>query len=208
MPSTAVKEHPVSEPDKHEPDPAIPSLGTIDDSRRVPPPRRPAPPRPRPISTTDDIPPGAIAAFGIVALVALLLILTWGIPKGIDWYHHREGAWFTQWTATVADPVHAYLSEHTVGLPLTASSAFVIWLGVGIASLVLSWITGAVGARLTWIAHGACSVLMVWDASPAAGRPVAAALAVLAWTVCSSLAMRGLSLRPLIHLHNHNHPAR
>ncbi|WP_329156367.1 hypothetical protein OIU91_42955 (plasmid) [Streptomyces sp. NBC_01456] len=199
----------MSEPDKsREPDPAVPPLDTIPDSQRVPPPRRPAPPRPQPINAAADIPPGAIAAFGVVGLVALVLVLKWGIPKGIDWYHHQDWAWFTQWTATVADPVHAYLSAHTVGLPLTATSAFVIWQGVGIASLALSWFTGAVGARLTWTAHGACSVFMVWDASPAAGRPVAAALAVLAWTIGSFLALRGLSLRPLIHLHNHNHPAR
>ncbi|MFD4635501.1 hypothetical protein ACFVYR_37820 [Streptomyces sp. NPDC058284] len=69
------------------------------------------------------------------------------------------------------------LSTHTTDLPLTATSAFVIWQGVGIVSLVLSWFTGAVDARLTWTAHGACSVFMVWDAAPAAGRPVAAALA-------------------------------
>ncbi|MEV7082419.1 hypothetical protein AB0N88_28405 [Streptomyces sp. NPDC093516] len=198
----------MSEPDKHEPDPAIPPLDTIADNQRIPPPRRPAPPRPHPIKTADDIPTGAIAAVGIVGLVTLLLTLKWGIPKGIDWYHHQDWTWFTQWTATVTDPVHAYLNAHTVGLPLTATSAFAIWQGVGIASLVLSWLTGAVGARLTWIAHGACSVLMVFDASPAAGRPVAAALAVLAWTIGSLFALRGLSLRPLIHIHNHNHPAR
>ncbi|WP_432020270.1 hypothetical protein [Streptomyces sp. 1222.5] len=167
----------MSEPDKHEPDPAIPPLDTIDDSQRVPPPRRPAPPRPRPIKTTDDIPPGAIAAFGIVALVALLLTLKWGIPKGIDWYHHQDWAWFTQWTATIADPVHDYLSAHTVGLPLTATSAFVIWQGVGIVSLVLSWITGAVGARLTWAAHGACSVFMVWPAPATAACPASSSSA-------------------------------
>ncbi|MFE7675819.1 hypothetical protein ACFU5N_26890 [Streptomyces albidoflavus] len=196
----------MSEPDKH--DPATPPLDTIDDSQRIPPPRRPAPPRPHPIKTTDDIPTGAIAAFGIVALVALLLILQWGIPNVIDWYDHQDWAWFTQWTATVADPVHAYLAAHTVGLPLTATSAFVIWLGVGIVSLVLSWLSGTAGARLTWTAHGVCSVAMVWDAAPADGRPVAAALAVLAWTIGSLFALRGLSLRPLIHVHNHNHPSR
>lgn len=199
----------MTEPDKpREPDPSVPPLETIDDSQRVPPPRRPAPPRPQPIKAVDDVPPGAIAALTVVGLLALVLALKWGIPKGTDWYHHQDWSWFTQWTATVADPVHAYLSAHTAGLPLTASSAFVIWQGVGIASLALSWFTGAVGARLTWIAHGICSVLMVWDASPAAGRPVAAALAVIAWTIGSFFALRGMSLRPLINIHTHNHPAR
>ncbi|MFF8646509.1 hypothetical protein [Streptomyces sp. NPDC015345] len=140
----------MSEPDKHEPDksdPVIPPLNTIDDNDRIPPPRRPAPPRPRPIKAADDIPAGAIAVAAVIGVAALLIVFTKTIPQGIDWHHHQDWAWFTQWTATVADPVHDYLSAHTVGLPLTASSAFVIWQGVGAASLILSWITGAVGAR-------------------------------------------------------------
>ncbi|MFD9289603.1 hypothetical protein ACFWBV_15195 [Streptomyces sp. NPDC060030] len=199
----------MTEPNEpRKPDPAVPPLETIDDSQRIPRPRQPAAPRTEPIRTTEDVPPGAIAAFAVVGIIAVILTLKWGVPKAIDWYHHQDWSWFTQWTATVADPVHAYLTAHTAGLPLTASSAFVIWLGVGAVSLTMAWLTGAVGARLTWTAHGVCSVLMVWDASPAAGRPVAAALAVLAWTIGSFFALRGLSLRPRINIHNHNHPAR
>ncbi|MFJ3630354.1 hypothetical protein ACIPQ3_30120 [Streptomyces albidoflavus] len=199
----------MTEPDKpREPEPAVPPLTTIDDSQRVPRPRQPSAPQAAPIRAVDDVPTGAIAAVAVVGIIAVILALKWGVPKAIDWSDHQDWSWFTQWTATVTDPVHAYLSAHTAGLPLTASSAFVIWLGVGAASLVLAWLTGAVGARLTWIAHGVCSVAMVWDASPAAGRPVAAALAALAWTIGSVLALRGLSLRPRINIHTHNHPAR
>ncbi|MFE7614336.1 hypothetical protein [Streptomyces sp. NPDC057496] len=198
----------MSEPDQHDPGPAVPPLNTIDDSQRLPPPRRPAPPRPQPFKTPDDLPIGAIITVAIVGITALALLLKEGIPKGVDWYRHQDWAWFTQWTATIADPVHAYLTAHTAGLQLTASSAFGIWLGVGAVSLVLSWLTGAAGARLTWTAHGLCTAAMVWDASPATGRPVATALTVLAWTIGSVLALRGLSLRPRINIHNHNHPAR
>ncbi|WP_331722616.1 hypothetical protein [Streptomyces sp. NBC_00122] len=199
----------MTEPNQpRKPDPAVPPLETIDDSQRIPRPRKPSAPPTEPIRTSDDLPPGAIAAFAVVGIIAVVLTLKWGVPKVIDWYHHQDWSWFTQWTATVADPVHAYLAAHTAGLPLTASSAFLIWLGVGAVSLALAWLTGAVGARLTWIAHGVCSVLMVWDAAPAAGRPVAAALAVLAWTIGSFLALRGLSLRPRINIHTHTHPAR
>ncbi|MGW7440344.1 hypothetical protein [Streptomyces sp. NPDC054849] len=201
----------MTEPNQpRKPDPSVPPLETIDDSQRIPRPRQPSAPRTEPIRTTQDVPAGAIAAFGVVGVIAVILTLKWGVPKVIDWYHHQDWSWFTQWTATVADPVHAYLTAHTAGLPLTASSAFLIWLGVGAVSLGLAWFTGAVGARLTWIAHGVCSVLMVWDASPAASRPVAAALAILAWTIGSVFALRGLSLRPRIniHTHTHNHPAR
>jgi hypothetical protein len=196
----------VTEPEPRKPDPAVPPLETIDDDQRIPRPRQPSVPRTEPIRTMDDIPTGAIVVGVLLTVVAVVLLYTWGVPKSIDWFHHHDWSWATQWIATVADPVHAYLSAHTAGLPLTASSAFVIWLGVGAASLALAWLTGAVGARLTWTAHGVCSVLMVWDASPAAGRPVAAALAVLAWTIGSFFALRGLSLRPRINIHNH--PAR
>jgi hypothetical protein len=199
----------VSEPtEPNKPEPTVPPLDTIADSDRQPPRTpRPAPPRPAPIRTHDDVPPGAIAAFAVVGIVAVILGLKWGLPKAVDWYHHQDWAWFTQWTATIADPVHAYLTAHTASLPLTVSSAFVIWQGVGLVSLVLAWFTGAVGARLTWTAHGAATVFMVWDASPATGRSVAAGLAVLAWTIGSLFALRGLSLRPLIVTH-HSHSAR
>nr|WP_237529030.1 YbfB/YjiJ family MFS transporter [Streptomyces sp. SID5469] len=40
---------------------------------------------------------------------------------------------------------------------------------------------------------------MVWSASPADGRTVATGIAVLAWTIASVFALRGLSLRPVIH---------
>ncbi|MFE6288208.1 hypothetical protein [Streptomyces sp. NPDC057877] len=187
-----------------EPEPTVPPMETIADSDRQPPRRSPAHtttvPRPAPIRTRDDIPPGALAVGAILGTATLILILKWGIPKAIDWYHHQDWAWFTQWTATVSDPVHAYLSAHTAGLPLTASSAVNIWLGVGAVSLVLAWFTGAVGARLTYTAHGAATVYMVWASSPPAGRTVAAALAVLAWTIGSLFALRGLSLRPVIVL--------
>ncbi|MGW1007704.1 hypothetical protein [Streptomyces sp. NPDC002520] len=201
----------MTEPNKPEPqpEPSVPPLDTIADSDRMPP-RKPrtAPPRPAPIRLQDDVPTGALVAFFVIGTAAVLFALVKGVPKAIDWSHHQDWHWFTQWTATVADPVHAYLAAHTVGLPLTASSAFAIWQGVGLAALLLAWFTGAFGARLTWTAHGACTAAMVWDAAPAAGRPVATALAVLAWTIGSLFALRGLSLRPVLHIHNHNHPAR
>ncbi|MFD4528409.1 hypothetical protein ACFWP7_31725 [Streptomyces sp. NPDC058470] len=187
-----------------EPDP-IPPLETIDDDKRQPPRSRPTYPNPRPapIRTRDDIPPGALAVGAILGTVTLIFILKWAVPKVIDWlgwFGHQDWSWATQWAATLTDPVHAYLAAHTVGLPVTATSAFGIWLGVGGASLVWAWITEAFGARLTWLAHGAATAFMVWESSPAAGRTVAAALAVLAWTSLSLFALRGLSLRPVINV--------
>ncbi|MEU3226783.1 hypothetical protein ABZ695_26985 [Streptomyces sp. NPDC006976] len=196
-----------TDPSKPQPEPSIPPLDTIADNERLPPRTpRPAPPRPAPIRLRDDIPTGALIAFGAVIITTVIVALVKGLPKAATWSHHQDWHWLTQWTATVTDPVHTYLATHTADLPLTASSAFVIWQGVGLAALLLACLTGAVGARLTWIAHGACTAAMVWDAAPAAGRTVATALAVLAWTIGSLFALRGLSLRPALHIHNH--PAR
>lgn len=46
-----------------------------------------------------------------------------------------------------------------------------------------------------WAGWGAATVWMVWTATPATSRSVAAGLAVLAWTFLSAFAMRGLTLR-------------
>lgn len=43
---------------------------------------------------------------------------------------------------------------------------------------------------------------MIWSATPADSRVVATGIAVLAWTAASALALRGLSLRPVVHNHN------
>ncbi|WP_331741433.1 hypothetical protein OG760_37670 (plasmid) [Streptomyces sp. NBC_00963] len=39
----------------------------------------------------------------------------------------------------------------------------------------------------------------MWSAAPADGRTVATAIAVLAWTIASTLALHGLSLRPVVN---------
>ena len=46
---------------------------------------------------------------------------------------------------------------------------------------------------------GAASIATVWTNTPADGRTVATGIAVLAWTIASTLALRGLSLRPVVH---------
>ncbi|MFI0915294.1 hypothetical protein [Streptomyces abikoensis] len=158
----------------------------------------PKPPRPVPHSPADDIPDGAQVLLAVIGIASAIALLVWGIPKGYHWARAQDWHHFTQWAATIDRPVHTYLAAHTTGLPITAASAYVLWQGIGLGSLALSWATGATGARLTWIAYGAATAWMVWDSSPATGRPVATALAALAWTVGSAFALRGLSLRPVI----------
>ncbi|MCX4971243.1 hypothetical protein OHA98_42350 [Streptomyces sp. NBC_00654] len=188
--------------DTHEPGPEVPPLHTIPDAQRVPRPRRPAPPRlPQPVNTLDDLPPGAIVGIVLVGILALVAAVNWVIPDTIGWSRNQDWTWATQWADTITDPVRTYLGAHTAGLPITATTLYVIWQAVGLGSLIGAWISTGVGPRLTWIAHGTATAAMVWDASPTAGRTIATGLAVIAWTICSTLAMRGISLRPVVHLH-------
>ncbi|WP_326743381.1 hypothetical protein [Streptomyces sp. NBC_01768] len=190
----------MSDLNKPAPEPDVPPLHTIPDTQRVPPPRRPAPPRPTPLRTVEDLPDGVIIALGVVFIGCIIAALITGVPELSAWARHHDWSWATQWAATVTDPVHAYLDAHTVGLPITATTVFGIWLVVGAATLIGAWIIEGFGPRLTWLAYGTATVFMVWDASPAAGRTVAAGLAVIAWTILSTFAMRGFSLRPVVNV--------
>ncbi len=167
-------------------------------------PTRPLPPlttqpTPKPLpGRTDDLPDGLIAVGVIAALVLLFVVAAWGIPKAVDWARTQDWHQLTQWAATIDQPVHGYLAAHTIGLPITATTAYALWQAIGAGSLLVSVLTGSVGARLTWTCWGAGSVAMVWSQTPATGREVATGLAVLAWTAASTLALRGLSLRPVL----------
>ncbi|MFC8247573.1 hypothetical protein [Streptomyces chartreusis] len=100
--------------------------------------------------------------------------------------------------AVIDTPVRAYLAQHTSGLAVSGSTAYAFWQAVGLVGLIGGFFHSS-GARITWTVWGAATVAAVWSASPAAGRTVATAIAVLAWTIASAFALRGLSLRPVIH---------
>ncbi|MFJ6000347.1 hypothetical protein [Streptomyces sp. NPDC092370] len=128
-------------------------------------------------------------AAGEVVLQALHQILT-AVPKvqvGVD---TSNGV-----AAVVDQPVRTYIAQHSAGLPVAASTVYTLWLLTGITGLVLGYLTRNNGVRGMWAGHGAATVFMVWTATPATSRPVAAGLAVLAWTLLSAFAMRGLTLR-------------
>ncbi|MYZ34357.1 MULTISPECIES: hypothetical protein [unclassified Streptomyces] len=97
--------------------------------------------------------------------------------------------------AVVDQPVRTYIAQHSAGLAVSASALYALWQLTGITALVLGWLTRNNGVRLTWTAWGAGTVWMVWTATPHTSRPVAAGLAVLAWTLLSAFALRGLTLR-------------
>jgi hypothetical protein len=105
--------------------------------------------------------------------------------------------------AVVDQPVRTYIAAHCAGLQIGASTVYTLWQVVGLFGLV-GGAFRSTGARLTWTAWGAASIAMVHSAAPAGGRTIATGLAVLAWTAASALALRGLSLRPVLFTHIHN----
>ncbi|MBV1957253.1 hypothetical protein KUG12_23400 [Streptomyces sp. BV333] len=128
-------------------------------------------------------------AAGEAALQGLHTLLT-AVPKvqvGVD---TSSGVF-----AVVDQPVRTYIAQHSAGLPVEASTVYTLWLLTGITGLVLGYLSRNNGVRAMWTAWGAATVFMVWTTTPEAGRTVAAALAVLAWTFLSAFAMRGLTLR-------------
>ncbi|MFD4756904.1 helix-turn-helix domain-containing protein [Streptomyces sp. NPDC058426] len=127
----------------------------------------------------------AMALFGLVATTVTDKARSWSPAGGWHW----EGM-----AATVEQPVNAYLAAHSSGLPLPVSVLQVLWVGSGAVALVMSFLFGGFGARLTWALWGVATVLMVWSGTPAEARPVAAGLATIAWGLASILALRGLRI--------------
>ncbi|MGW1734283.1 hypothetical protein [Streptomyces sp. NPDC001999] len=119
----------------------------------------------------------------------------------------RAAEWQSQGTGlivTMQQPVWDYLQAHTAELPVSATTAYAAWQLFGAASFIASWWLRATGARLTWVLWGACTTGMIWAASPATGRSLAAGLAALTWAGASTLALRSLTLRPSSFVHVHN----
>ncbi|MES5824871.1 hypothetical protein [Streptomyces sp. RG80] len=100
--------------------------------------------------------------------------------------------------AVIDTPVRTYIAQHSAGLAVSGSAVYAFWQAVGLFGLVGGFFHST-GARITYTLWGAASIGMVWSASPADGRTTATGIAVLAWTIASVVALRGLSLRPVIH---------
>ncbi|MFE2070661.1 helix-turn-helix domain-containing protein [Streptomyces sp. NPDC059467] len=129
-----------------------------------------------------------IAVVGVLANTVSRRAHTW----------HPAGGW--RWhdvAATIDDPVHAYLTAHSAGLPLPVTTLHLLWIASGATLLAMAFLFGGFGARTTWILWGAATVLMVWSGTPGAARQVAAGLTVITWGLASIPAMRGLNLRSI-----------
>jgi hypothetical protein len=122
---------------------------------------------------------------GVVAAVAVAIAGT-----GRD-AAHRGADHVAAWTLTrtITDPVHAYLTTHTTGLPIPAHLAWWTWVATTIGLFIAATL-GFRGARIGWTLTGALTTTMVYTATtPAAGRPLAAGLTITAWSVLSIAAL-------------------
>ncbi|MGG7568973.1 hypothetical protein [Streptomyces sirii] len=122
-----------------------------------------------------------------------LLIAAPRVQIGTD---TSTGVW-----AVLDAPIRSYIAQHSAGLAISSSTIYTLWQLAGLFGLFGGFFRST-AARLTWTAWGAASVAMVWCAAPASGRTVAAGIAALAWTFASAFALRGLSLRPALFIHN------
>lgn len=143
---------------------------------------------------------GIGVALGLIILVVNLIsaALTW-VGDQITW----SWDWFTTWpiTAVVLDPVRAWITAHSTGLPkeVTADLLGLLWLG-GLAVLFTLATLKSFGARIGWTLAGAATIWMAWDGSPATSRAVAAGLTGLAWALLSVLALHRVG-HGTLHIH-------
>ncbi|MEU4506806.1 hypothetical protein [Streptomyces sp. NPDC024089] len=103
--------------------------------------------------------------------------------------------------AVVDQPIRSYIATHAASLPISASTVYTVWQLAGLFGLIGGFLRSS-GARLTWTAWGAASIAMVYSTTPADGRTITTGLAALAWTAASTIALRGLTLRPSLFIHN------
>ncbi|MFI1458675.1 hypothetical protein [Streptomyces roseus] len=76
-----------------------------------------------------------------------------------------------------------------------------VWQLTGLLCLVGGFL-GNAGASIARLLFGIGTLAMIWSAAPAGGRSTATGLAALVWALASIFALRGLTLRPIVH----NHP--
>ncbi|MGW7620782.1 hypothetical protein ACWGLG_34095 [Streptomyces antimycoticus] len=102
---------------------------------------------------------------------------------------------------TVDHPVRVFLADQAAHLSVAPAALYAFWQLTGLLGLVGGFF-GNAGARIAWLLFGIGSLAMIWSAAPAGGRAAATGLAALMWALASIFALRGLTLRPIVH----NHP--
>jgi hypothetical protein len=143
---------------------------------------------PRPVVVTAAALAAAVtvAAFTVVVWLASALygLVTAAATDG------RDTAAGVRWwavlrlTHVVTDPVHAYLTGHAAALH---TSGYLLWTGWLATTTVLFALAvlGCTGARIGWTLTGALTTTVVYTNTPADARPLAAGIAITAWSLLS-----------------------
>ncbi|MFF8513240.1 hypothetical protein ACF064_34810 [Streptomyces sp. NPDC015492] len=151
----------------------------------------------------------ALAPLGAAAVAVMLIgaaagvlgtltdAITDSVPRPTVYLEHdTSGIW-----PTLTAPIKAFLHAQAAYLPaLSGATAYTLWQAIGLIGLIGGFLRIS-GARVVWTLWGAGSIWAVWAFSPAGGQILAAALAVLVWSLASIPALRGLSFRPVFHSH-------
>ncbi|MEW2289644.1 hypothetical protein [Streptomyces sp. NPDC047841] len=111
-------------------------------------------------------------------------------PPGVD---TTSGLW-----GVIEGPIRSYIGQHSAGLPVPGAAVYAFWQLTGLIGLIGGF-AGSTGARILWTGWGLSGVAMVWSATPDGSRTVAAGIAALLWALASIVALRGLSVRPVIN---------
>ncbi|MCF3143690.1 hypothetical protein [Streptomyces platensis] len=146
----------------------------------------------------------AAALVGGLSLIVILVDAAGDIAaaalKGLSATATGAGDGSELW-GTVDHPVRLFLADQAAHLAVAPATLYAFWQLTGLLGLV-GGIFGNAGARIAWVMFGIGSLAMIWSAAPAGGRAAATGLAALMWALASIFALRGLTLRPIVH----NHP--
>lgn len=147
----------------------------------------------------------AAALFGGLSLIVLMLDAAGDIAsatlKGLSAVPATSGGDGGGLWGTVDHPVRVFLADQAAHLSVAPAALYAFWQLTGLVGLVGGFF-GNAGARIAWLLFGIGSLAMIWSAAPAGGRAAATGLAALMWALASMFALRGLTLRPVVH----NHP--
>ncbi|GAA3372443.1 hypothetical protein GCM10017744_103960 [Streptomyces antimycoticus] len=145
------------------------------------------------------------ALFGGLSLLVLMLDAAGDIAsatlKGLSDVPATSAGDGSGLWGTIDHPVRVFLADQAALLSVAPAALYAFWQLTGLLGLVGGFF-GNAGARIAWTLWGLASLAMIWHAAPAGGRAAATGLAALMWALASIFALRGLTLRPIVH----NHP--
>ncbi|MEE1943053.1 hypothetical protein V1L54_27225 [Streptomyces sp. TRM 70361] len=147
----------------------------------------------------------AAALFGGLSLIVMMVDTAGDIVsatlKGLSTAPATDAGDGNGLWGTVDHPIRAFLTDQAAHLAVTPAALYAFWQLTGALSLIGGFL-GNAGARIAWLLFGIASLAMIWSATPDGGRAAATGLATLMWALASTFALRGLTLRPIVH----NHP--